>query len=149
MQDLSFITEDQSAEVELTSPVDDAKLGAFFTFAGPEHPIRKQRALARTRKVRKAYEKTQRLELGDPEDDEEKLVSDMVAATLGWRCSDGPYIVINGEQIVYSAETCRRLYTDAKLAWIRRWALGKLENVDVFIKASSPSSASTPAGTSN
>jgi hypothetical protein len=123
MQDLSFITEDQTAEVELTSPVDDAKLGAFFTFAGPS--IRS--ASSATSRARASCARPTRRRSASswaiPRTTRRSSLDDMVAATLGWRCSDGPFIVINGEQLVYSAETCRRLYADAKLAWIRRWAL--------------------------
>ena len=154
MEDLSSIVEDQQAEVRLENPLTGAPMGMWFTFAGPEHPIRKDRSLARQRKMRKQFEKTQAIELGDPEDDLEKELNDMVAATLGWRCQDdqsdegGPYIVFGGEKIPFSAEAVRRLYADPKRAWLRRWARGKMNDINVFTKACSTPSAATPAGTS-
>lgn len=130
--DLSSITEQESSEYQLQHPTERTPLGVFFTLAGPEHPARKELAAAWGRELRRKINRAARVTLDDPEDESERELALLVAATIGWKC-----VEIDGKPVEFSAAAARTLYADTRFAWIRRQIRSALGDQDLFIRSSS------------
>jgi hypothetical protein len=130
--DLSTITEQESTEFELLHPTERTPLGVVFTLAGPEHPARKELAAAWGRELRRKINRAGRVTLDDPEDESERELALLAAATLGWKG-----VEVDGKPVEFSAAAARALYADSRFAWIRRQIRGALGDQDLFIRSSS------------
>jgi hypothetical protein len=132
MYDLNKISDAPSADVEIKDPETGAPLGVFFTMAGPEHPKRKAIEFARQRKIRASLQKTGKIELNDPEDDEQAASDMLVACTLGWRgrCD------ASGAEIPYSPQAASTLFNDDSKGWLRHQLVTAMNERERFIKRS-------------
>lgn len=121
-----------SAPVEIKDPSTGASVGATVTLAGPEHPKRKAVEFSRQRKQRASFQKTGKLDLGDPEDDEATNIDTLIACTLGWEgITDDA-----GKPIAYSESAAATLYATDGQGWLRAQLLAALGERDRFIKTS-------------
>lgn len=128
--DISSIIETGSIEYDLLHPVNKTPTGIVFVLAGPEHSARKGYALKQARELRKVVNRTGKVTLGDPAEDEEKITDYLVVCTLGWR-----NLEISGKEIPYSAEFARELYTTQSFAWLRRQVRAALDDLENFIQS--------------
>lgn len=117
-----------SAEVRIKHPLSGAPTPILIMLAGPEHPQRKAREMARQRKMRAQLQRTGKVQLGDPEEDLIDETQELADCTLGWM----------GLATPYSRAAAAQLYADPKRQWLRaqvRTALAEREN---FIASSVP-----------
>jgi len=127
--DLSTINELAEANIVIKHPVTGAPTGALVTLAGPEHPKRKQLIFTRTRKLRAKFQKSGKVQLDDPEDEEADGVSYLAACTLGWIGFSE-----SGKEIPFSTLAAVDLYT--RIGWLRSQINQALEDKENFIEVS-------------
>ena len=127
--DLSTINELGEADVVIKHPVTGAPTGALVTLAGPEHPRRKQLIFTRTRKLRAKFQKSGKVQLDDPEDEEADGVSYLAACTLGWIGFSE-----SGKEIPFSTQAAVDLYS--RIGWLRAQINQALEDRENFIAVS-------------
>lgn len=133
-----------SAEVEITNPLTGAGVNAFVTLAGPENERRKAWEFGRQRKVRADIQRTGKLAVTDPEEDELDQIEVLLQCVLDWRGfaeddvkqADGT--VVPGAPIPFSKEAARQLFQNKDYAWLRGQLMGRLRDRDLFIKVSAP-----------
>jgi hypothetical protein len=130
--DLSRITEQDTATLELLDPKEKTPLGVAFTLAGPEHAKRRALTLTYQRMMRKQFSRAGRAQLQDPTEDREQETDLLVTCTLGWTTFD-----LEGKPYAFSDANARALYENPKFAWLRRQVKAALEDFELFI-ASSP-----------
>lgn len=97
-----------------------------ITLAGPEHPERKRRLMAKQRRLRAQLAKTGKMPVSDPADDEADEIDELVACTLGWL----------GAAVPYSPAAARALYSDPKRRWLRDQVAAALQERELFTRAS-------------
>lgn len=130
MLDIQLITDSSDAVVEIKHPITGAPVGATVTLAGPEHPTRKAIDFAKQRKIRASVQKTGKLELSDPADDELDAIEKLAACTLGWTgITDG------GKEIEFSKAAAMKLYSTEGLGWLRSQLYSAMDERERFIKA--------------
>ncbi|MFZ6755757.1 hypothetical protein ACO0K9_00940 [Undibacterium sp. Ji50W] len=131
---INSIKDAQTADVELKHPETGAPLDATVTLMGPEHPSRKALEFARQRELRKGLQKTGKVQFGDPVEDEQDAIDELVAITTGWSgiCND------DGSAIAFSAQAARDLYTKEDLGWLRTQLFTAKNERERFIKSSAP-----------
>lgn len=130
MFDITTITDAPTATIELKHPITGAPLGATITVAGPEHPTRKGIDFAKQRKLRAAIQKTGKLEISDPADDELDAVDKLAACTLGW---DG--MAEAGQPVEFSKAAAAKLYATEGLGWLRAQVWAAMDERERFITA--------------
>lgn len=128
--DINDFEDVSTGTVVLLNPATQAPTTSSVTLASPEHPARKQIDLARTRKLRSAFNQTGKMPVSDPVDDVADETEYLVASTLGWNITQG------GVPLVHSAEAARTLYTDPKKQWLRAQVLAGLNKTALFISTS-------------
>lgn len=131
---LKRISDAPSAVVEIKDPETNAPLGVTFVLAGPEHPKRKQIEFDRQRRLRAVMNKTGKIELGDPEEDDQEGRQNLAACILGWN----GYVDDKGEPVAYSAEAAKALVNDPDMGWLRVQLNTALQERERFIKRSVP-----------
>lgn len=125
------ITDAESAAVDIKDPATGRRI-ATVTLAGPEHPKRKALMFQRQRRMRNALQRTGKLELPDPADEEADNIDLLVACTLAWT----EFEDADGKELACTAENARRLYTQEGHGWLRALLTSALEEKDRFIKSS-------------
>lgn len=115
MFDLSSVTEYDDASLKLVHPETGEPIGAEIKLAGSNHPKRKGIEFGRARRLRAKIAKKGRLELTDPQDDEDYEVDRLVACTLGWSG-----LARDGKPIECTPGEVRAIYEST--AWIRQQA---------------------------
>ena len=115
MFDLSSVTENDDASLKLVHPETGEPIGAEIKLAGSNHPKRKGIEFGRARRLRAKIAKKGRLELTDPQDDEDYEVDRLVACTLGWSG-----LARDGKPIECTPGEVRAIYEST--AWIRQQA---------------------------
>lgn len=128
---LKRIADAPSATVEIKDPETGAPLGVSFILAGPEHPKRKQIEFDRQRRLRAVMNKTGKIELGDPEDDDQEARQTLATCILGWN----GYEDDNGP-VAYTADAAKALANDPDLGWLRVQLNAALAERERFIKRS-------------
>lgn len=130
MFEITSIKDALSAPIEIKHPVTGAALGPTFTLAGPEHPTRKAIDFAKQRKLRAAIQKSGKLELTDPADDELDAIEKLAACTLAWTgLSDG------GVAVEYSPAAALKFYSTDGMGWLRAQLLAAMDERERFISA--------------
>lgn len=131
---INSIKDAQTADIELKNPETGAPLGATITLMGPEHPTRKGLEFARQRELRKGLQKTGKVQLGDPVEDEEDAINELVAITTGWTG------ITNDDDVAipFSAGAARDLYNQEGLGWLRAQLFTAKNERERFIKSSAP-----------
>lgn len=114
----------------LVNPSTLAPTTATITLASKEHQSRKQIDMARTRRLRSAFNQTGKMPVSDPVEDIADETEYLVASTLGWNLTQG------GVALAFSADAARKLYTDPKKHWVRAQVLAALNKSELFIKSS-------------
>lgn len=131
---LKRITDAPSAVVEIKDPETGAALGVTFVLAGPEHPKRKQIEFGRQRRIRAGLQKTGKLELQDPEDDDQESRETLAACILGWN----GYSDDTGADVAYSPGAALALANDPDMGWLRFQLNTALAERERFIRRSVP-----------
>lgn len=116
--------------VVLLNPSTQAPTTSTVTLASREHQSRKKIDMARTRKLRNAFNQTGKMPVSDPVDDVADETDYLVASTLGWNITQG------GAPLAFSADAARKLYTDPKKQWLRAQVLAALNKSELFISSS-------------
>jgi hypothetical protein len=114
----------------LLNPKTQEPTATTITLASKDHPARKQIDMARTRKLRSAFNATGKMPVSDPVDDQDDETDYLVASTVGWNITQG------GQPVPFSAEAARRLYTDPKKQWLRAQVLAGINKSELFIASS-------------
>ena len=120
-----------SADVTIKDPSTGAPTALVITLAGPEHPARKKLNFDKQRRMRAQLQKTGKLQLGDPEEDEAEELEQLAAFTLGWRG-----LRSGGADVAFSAEAARALYSSPKRRWLRDQVKAALDEREHFIRRS-------------
>lgn len=131
--DLDTLVENTTGTVVLKHPITGASTGASITIAGPEHPTRKAQVFSRMRQRRAELERTGRLTVPDPEDDDTDEAALLATCTLGWAG-----LAVAGQPLAYSAEAARALYADPRRRWVRDQVRAALDQRELFIGSSAP-----------
>lgn len=114
MASIRSIKDAATGRVEIKDPETQKGLGIFFTLAGPEHPARKKIDYDRQRAIRAKFQQTQRVELTDPEEDEESARDTLAASILGWEGWDE-----DGVPVQYSPAEASAIAHDDDRGWLR------------------------------
>jgi hypothetical protein len=126
--------EDQPAgEVVIKNPMTGEPTSLVVLLAGPEHPIRKRTMFERQRQMRRQFQKTGKLQLGDPVEDEEVETAMLADFTLGWRG-----FVLAGGDYAFSRANALAVYANPKMRWLRDQVKTALDERESFIKRSGP-----------
>jgi len=128
MFDLNSVSELETATLKLTHPETGELIGAEIQLAGASHPKRRAIEFQRARVLRARVSKKGRLELSDPQEDEEHEIDRLVACTLGWTG-----LARDGKAIECNAGEARAIYESA--AWIRKQAVAFLEDSAGFLQS--------------
>lgn len=104
--------------------------GMVVELAGPEHPKRKGIEFAHQRKIRAGLQKTGKLELGDPADDELDSIDKLASCTLSWE----GYVDEDDKPITCTTAEAQKAYSDEP--WMRNQLLDALNERQRFIKRS-------------
>lgn len=123
--DFASIEETTTGEHRVRTPAGEPT-PMVITLAGPEHPERKRRLLAKQRRLRAQLSKTGKMPISDPADDEADELDELVACTLGW----------DGAAVPYSTEAARALYSDPKRRWLRDQVAAALQERELFTRSS-------------
>lgn len=113
--------------VNLVNPKTLAPTTSSVTLASKDHMARKRIDMARTRKLRTAFNQSGKLPVTDPVDDIDEETDYLVASTLGWNLTQ------SGKPLEFSPEAARKVYTDPKKQWIRSQVLAALNKSELFI----------------
>lgn len=127
--DLDDFEDVTSADLRIKHPETGAPTSVTITLAGPEHPDRKRILFARQRRMRNQLQKTGKLQLQDPADDEIDETDLLAACTLGWSG-----IVVGGQPVVYSPQAALAIYGNPKRRWLRDQVKAALDERELFIK---------------
>lgn len=114
----------------LLNPATQAPTTSTILLASKEHQARKQIDMARTRKLRSAFNQTGKMPVSDPVDDYADETDYLVASTLGWNLTRG------GAPLPFSADAARALYTDPKKQWVRAQVVAGINKSELFISSS-------------
>lgn len=131
MFELTSIKEADTADIEILHPVSRAATGAVITIMGPEHPARKKVQYELQRKLRAAFARKGRVEVGDPEEEDAEEVDRLAAFTVGWK-----NIGIDGKPLEYSKSAAVDLYARPEMAWLKRQIQSALNDLENFIQTS-------------
>lgn len=128
--DLDDFADVSTGTLVLRNPKTGEATTSEITLASPEHECRKRIDLSRARKLRVEYAANGKLEATDPLDEIAQQTEYLVAATLGWNLTQG------GQELPFSPEAARILYTDPKKQWLRAQVLEGLNKTALFIEGS-------------
>jgi hypothetical protein len=128
------ITDTDSADVDVKDPNTGKKI-ASVTLAGPEHPKRKSLLFAKQRRMRNVLQRTGKIELADPADEEQDNLDLLVSCTLGWK----DFADAKGEALACTPENARGVFGAPGNGWLKSLLLSALEERDRFIKSSAES----------
>lgn len=106
--DLESFEDVLSGKVFVRNPTTGQPTKLYIEFAGPEHPERKKRTMDNQRSMRAHLQKTGKLKLKDPIEDEEESIDTLVACALSWNF---PY--------EFTSANVRQVLSDAKRRWLR------------------------------
>ncbi len=113
MSNLRIIKSVLSAKVEIKDE-NSAPTGVFFEIAGPTHPKRKSILLANQRRLQHQLQKTGKVTLDDPAEQELQARDNLVSFTLGW----SGFTDEKGKEVPFSPEVARELYENDEYSWL-------------------------------
>ena len=113
MSNLRIIKSVLSAKVEIKDE-NSAPTGVYFEIAGPTHPKRKSILLANQRRLQHQLQKTGKVTLDDPAEQEMQARDNLVSFTLGW----SGFTDEKGKEVPFSPETARELYENDEYSWL-------------------------------
>ncbi len=98
-----------SGKVYVKNPGTGQPTHMYMEFAGPEHPERKKRSMNRQRAMRAHLQKTGKLNLKDPLEDEEDNLDLLVSCALSWNL---PYEFTPAKVMAVLSDSKRRWFRD-------------------------------------
>lgn len=113
MSNLRIIKSVLSAKVEIKDE-NGAPTGVFFELVGPTHPKRKSILLANQRRLQHQLQKTGKVTLDDPAEQELQARDNLVSFTLGW----SGFTDEKGKEVTFSPEAARELYENDEYSWL-------------------------------
>lgn len=131
MFDVADFEDQPEGEVLIKNPVTGEPTALAIVLAGPEHPIRKRVMFERQRVMRRQFQKTGKLTLADPVEDEEVETAMLADFTLGWR-----NFIRGGEPYPHSRANALAVYSDPKMRWLRDQVKTALDEREAFIRRS-------------
>lgn len=129
--DLDAYEDVTQAEVTIKDPVTGAPTALVITIAGPEHPARRKIMFERQRRARRELQRTGKLPVSDPAEDEETENEVMAACTLAWRG-----LVRAGKPVECTPAAALALYQDPKRRWLRDQVKTAMDEREAFIRRS-------------
>lgn len=117
-----------SAEVPIRHPLTGARTSTVITLAGPEHPTSKRIAFDKQRRLRAGMQRTGKLQLGSPEEDEADELESLAARTLGWS-----NMIVKGQLVPFSRGAALEIYGDPQRRWLRDQVRAALDEREAFI----------------
>lgn len=129
--DLDSLQQQLTARLVLRHPVTGLPTKAGITIAGVEHPARKAAVFQRMRERRAELERTGKISMPDPADDDADEVALLVACTIGW---DG--LARGDQRLDFSPAAAAALYGDAKWRWVRNQVKNALDQSELFFGGS-------------
>lgn len=106
--DIESFEDVQSGKVFVRNPTTGQPTSKYIEFAGPEHPERKRRTLDNQRSMRAHLQKTGKLKIKDPLEDDEDSLDTLTACALSWNF---PY--------EFTPANVRQVLSDKKRRWLR------------------------------
>lgn len=106
--DINSFEDVQSGKVFIRNPETGQPTKFYIEFAGPEHPERKKRIMDNQRRMRAHLQKTGKLKLQDPLEDEEDGLDMLVACALSWNLPEE-----------FTPVNVRKRLSDSKRRWLR------------------------------
>lgn len=128
--DIEDFEDTQTGKVKLKNPETGQPSAYFIEFAGPEHPDRKKRVMDKQRRMRAHLQKTGKLQLQDPTEDEEDNLELLVACALGWNLTS------KGQPLEFNEANVRKVLTDPKRRWLRDQVQAGFDERENFIARS-------------
>lgn len=113
MSNLRIIKSVLSAKVEIKDE-NSAPTGVFFEIAGSTHPKRKSILLGNQRRLQHQLQKTGKVTLDDPAEQELQARDNLVSFTLGW----SGFTDEKGKEVPFSPEAARELYENDEYSWL-------------------------------
>jgi hypothetical protein len=129
--DIAGFEDVQSGTVAIRDPLTGAPTALVIEIAGPEHPLRRRDSFDRQRRVRQDIMKSGKVQLDDPEEEEQEQIDKIARYTLGWSG-----LTIGGQAVPYSRQAAQQLYSDPKRRWLRDQVRAALDERERFIKRS-------------
>jgi len=129
--DLMSFEDVQSADVRIKAPDTGAPTPLVISLAGPEHPKRRKIQLDRQRRLRAQLQRTGKVQLGDPVEDEQEEAELLADCTLGWTG-----MVASGKVVEFSRAKALEIYTDPRRQWLRAQVKAALDDREAFIRRS-------------
>lgn len=120
-----------STTMNIQHPVTGKPTDMEIIIAGPEHPARKRLVQARQRVMRQELEKSGKIKLNDPTEDDQDELELLIACTLGFN-----NLRTRGGAIEFNPENVIALYTDPTKNWIKKQVREKLDQTELFIRRS-------------
>jgi len=122
-----------SAPVEIKDE-NGAPTGVTFELAGPTHPQRKQLAMQAQRRIQAQLQKTGKVTLDDPVEQDQQGKEDLAAFTLGWN----GFADEAGQPVPFSQQKALELYSNDDYAWLVDQLKAALNEKERFMKRSAP-----------
>lgn len=126
--DISAYEDAHSGMVIIKDPMTGAPTPLAIELAGPEHPARRKDDFNRARRMRQDIMKTGKVQLDDPEEEEEAKTQKLAEYSLS--------ATVNGQPVPFSREQALALYSDPKRRWLRAQVATALDERERFIKRS-------------
>jgi len=120
-----------SATVEIKDE-NGGPTGVFFELAGPTHPKRKAIQFQLQRRVQQQLQKTGKVKIDDPAEQESEAREHLSAFTLGWTGLTDE----NGDTVPFSTAKALEIYEDDEYAWLVDQLQTALNERDRFTKRS-------------
>lgn len=132
--DLADFEDVTTGELVILHPQTKAPTTSRVILAGPEHPARKQIEMQRTRRMRAEFAATGKMPVTDPVDEYDEQTEHLVTLTIGWTDMH-----LGREDLQYSPQAARAIYTDPKRQWFRAQVNAGLQKTELFIASSAKS----------
>lgn len=117
--------DNQSGKVYARNPATGQPTALFIEFAGPEHPERKKRSMNEQRAMRAHLQKTGKLKLKDPLEDEEDNLDKLIACALSWNLP-----------MEFTPQNVRNVLNNPKKRWLRDQMQAGFDERENFISRS-------------
>lgn len=131
--DLGQVAEKTTGEYTVKHPATGAPTKACLLLAGPEHDARRAAVFARMRARQQEMERSGRITLPSPEEDEDDRTALAAACTLGWSG-----LARDGVPLVFTTDAPKQLYADPRYRWLRNQVIGALDQRELFFGGSAP-----------
>lgn len=129
--DIADYEDVSSGSVTIKDPLTGAPTPLVIELAGPEHPLRRRDAMNRARRIRNDIMRNGKVQLDDPEEQEQDDTEKLAAYTLGWSG-----LTSGGQPVPFSKAAALQLYADPRRRWLRDQVRAALDERERFIKRS-------------